>query len=1064
MLALPLGLAAGSVSCTLDSLPAPQNSASGQESGVVELFLGTDFQPDSKTSLGSDIEGKFSGGLIAVYDSETGEIDSRLEIVPEDLGNTVLLRLPRDRTYDIYLVANLWYIDSSDGTAVPLSLPDNSAGLESFSYRLDGGEVDSDTGLYTGGGLRRENFSELSDWGIPMCWSIKDIDPVTTGRIEIRMQRLFSKVVLTVDHSGISGTDLEAFVNGSVHIRQTNCRLEPFNPLGARALSGEDIIPVGDCDATMDNALVKDYVFYVPENMQGELMPDNTSAAEKDIEGVEAACGNNGISALLTYLEFVGELKGGSSGLSGEITYRFFLGSNAETNFDIPRNTEMHVYLSFNPGSVFEPDWKIDSGDITDTRDFFLSGDLAGRLPEGKTIIVRRNRPATFNVNILLEEGGENMISSATLVTSDYEPTSLNDIAWTSDFWAAGHKAIDEPQRRILFLMLGVSVDYNDGQFTFTASEGGFNGMSVPISLTLFPGGKTITANIMLYPDIEVVEENGYDISDGFLVGQKRTLKINGMSEQKLYYAAVQPECGPDDKELSSVNRQWKTQNTAGAPFVSCVFDSDGEVVLPYEDPFAYSLQSFSQTGGLNLYAFYPNIFSTTAGTSAKSAEGKLYVCSTDIHNDGIIEIPLAIRMPDYEIGTITDMHRYFPFDGKEHAFDMKFFHPVGGQELSYPDFDPGLYDLLFSPEVEYVHRNAPADKWLENIVYSPVSNSMYLTRTSVNGDKLEEEISGHAWAGNMSLTTNQTTGLLPKRELNLYCYISVPSQPADAELKSSYFSNINPTYMQMSVTTDFEYMEFDPEYLEVSETGEYASYQSLKNPLNVMRGSGNIEVAEDLITYEFKGSEQPTVTPDGEPVPGALLAPYGKHTFTLTTTNRWDGRKCSRSFDINFIHTVSLYQYGIFGPQRYASVYFVTRLNAYYLNKYKDQLSWDEIQAMMKTLGTDEWNNHIKASYGYYINGKWGRSGDKMYYGPAEDFDVKFLDSSASVWTEELAKTVTETDGVLWLSGLGFHDGNGTYVSTTTSNPDYTGCSAFENMRLSTSIGGYIFRNSLTE
>ena len=141
-----------------------------------------------------------------------------------------------------------------------------------------------------------------------------------------------------------------------------------------------DVISVSDHAVSMKNGLAEEFVFYVPENRQGVLMPGNTDPAEKDIEGVEAACGE-GISKLLTYLEFKGRLNAGDKGLEGDILYRFFLGRNSTDDFDIGRNREIRVTLSFNSESVFEPDWKLDNEDFTDSRRFFLSGDLAGVLP-----------------------------------------------------------------------------------------------------------------------------------------------------------------------------------------------------------------------------------------------------------------------------------------------------------------------------------------------------------------------------------------------------------------------------------------------------------------------------------------------------------------------------------------------------------------------------------------------------------------------------------------------------------------------------------------------------------
>ena len=371
-------LMAASYSC--DPNPVPVHfGQDGTGTKSVELRVGTDFPAPSKSSLGAGIESLFTGAVLAVYDHETGILEAEIEIPADMLGNSMLISLPMGGTYDMYLIGNLRLL-ADDGSAVLPSMPATSAGLETFDYRLDGGAA--------GDGFRRERFDEVSRWGIPLCWSRSGVDPLVDTSVDISMQRLFAKVVLKIDHSGFAGTDREAFVNGSVHIRQANCRLQPFAAGGSRAAGSGDVIVQSDYEDSMENGLVKEFVFYVPENMQGVLMPGNTSAGDKDMEGVEAASGIEGIGARLTFLEFVGRLNMADSGFEGDVTYRFFLGRDDCTDFTVERNKELRISLKFNPLSIFEPDWKLDSGGLTDSRRIFLSGDLAGTLPQDKEIYV----------------------------------------------------------------------------------------------------------------------------------------------------------------------------------------------------------------------------------------------------------------------------------------------------------------------------------------------------------------------------------------------------------------------------------------------------------------------------------------------------------------------------------------------------------------------------------------------------------------------------------------------------------------------------------------------------
>lgn len=1027
-------------SCDPNPLPLPYgDSAEGERTLRLNIVAGS--EPQSKSSLGAGVESLFTGAVLGIYDSSSGLLESEIEIPAEKLGGSVLVTLPAGRVYDFYLLGNLRYI-ASDGSGRLPSLPSTSGELESFSYRLDGAAAAS--------GLRRENFSEVSRWGIPLCWSRRGVDPFTEGSVDIEMERLFAKLVLTIDHSGLAGTQLEGFRNGSVHIRQSNCVLRPFSPEGSRALSQADIIPVSDYESTMENGQNREVVFYVPENLQGTLMPGNTDPSEKDIEGVEEACGDSGVSALLSYLEFRGRLDGAQLGFDGEVVYRFFLGRNATDNFDVERNSELRVSLGFRPESIFDPDWKVDSDGVDDSREFFLSGKLAGRLPEGKEIVVRKNRPGTFDLNIVLAEGGANKIVSASLVNGDYEPSSLADLAWTSDFWAAGHKAEDEPRRAELE-KYGISVNYSGGSFTFSVSDPSkfVTGARIPLKLTLLPGSVETTAVIVTGEDISVEESSGKSLYEDFFLAQHRSLSFRGFAGKKIYYMADQDEVRRGGSGRHTYNIQWKTGRHDEDAFAYCRTDASDNPVYPYQDYESYSSQCLGTGERLDVFAFFPNNFYRG---NRPSADGCIYICSDDIHNDGLTAVPLRIRMPYFKTENVGNEMLYFLFDGSEIPVEEGYYTADGGERLMPSDFDDELYGRLLALEFDWT--NTRREKWIDCLKISDDQESMYLYRTTSEGKGIEEEIKGLSMLGRMKICPSSSTGLYDGvASKNYECYVSVPHYLDGPYLQGGEFF-YTAADTRIGARVRLQYPRCDPAVVECSEEGPTVVYRTGTG--ETVRPVMELEYDGMELSLVFDEAEQPMTDKRGEFVPGGLLVPYGDHNMSMKVTNKWDGRSLEFSFDFTFNYKLILGQFAIFRPTKTATVYFTGAKNAKYLEKYGAGADWNDIEFMLKILGSDEWQSHVSVQNGYLFDKKY-HIGPKNYTGPAEDFEVSFISPAASRWTPSLAE---EAFGALWLNGLSFHKNGVPVDGQPVSDVEITGHRNLTSLFIGTTNVGYIFRN----
>lgn len=1047
LLLLPLTLA----SCTPDDLKTEFVPAGD---GTVRLVLSGEPYPSLCASDGEDsgitksmfpqsVENLFSGAVLAFYDADTRLLDMTVEIPSDAMTSPVTVSLPLGRKFNAYLLANFWEVNDSNHALDRLPLfPSSEMDVPAMFYRMDGGAL--------GNGFRREKYSDVERYGIPMCWSEKGLSAAATGKVDVRMRRLFSRLVVRVDHAGIAGTSLEDFVNGSLEVRQVNVRLEPFSQSGSRALSQEDVLSVGDQDATMDNALVKEFVYYIPENCQGVLMPGNSDPDMKSVEGVEAATSGSGISSRLTFVEFKGKI-GGNSGFSGDAVYRFFVGRDAVSDFSIGRNQSIQVDLGFDPASVFAARWKVTVGGLTDRRDFFLSGgELSERLPDGRTIVVRKNRPAVFTLNI--ETGdGVNRVAQSHLVDSGYEPSFLGELAWTSDFWSKSHSGASEPRRSEL-AALGIDVAYSDGKFTLSVSDSSsfVAGETVPVSLTLYPLGRRIEAVIKTADDIGFTV-NGGSLVEDFFISQHRSVSFHGLEGGRIYYAAQQDQCGRSSGGKNSYNRQWKTGNTLSEPFPFCKSTPDGAPLYPYMDLSAYETQQIAKDGSLDVYAFYSNNFERFYGW--KHSRGNIIVCTDDLLNDGVLSIPVEIRSP--EIYLYGGIEKYLAFDGSEYPFSCRIY--ASGRRITKGDVDEELFKAVLSPKLSYDTNVSP---WLDCVSVDFLDEKVYLSKTTIGDRKIEDECENGANIGMIRIIPNpyvadlyhysDSTGIIfdyPKifapEDVTSSAYLGLDSDNVRAR---GFCNNNYNDHLRFNVIT------YGPGLIFRCRNGE------------VIKPKVELEWRQDGREYcwYFKASSQAMVSSSGEPVPGDMLVPYGTQGIALRVTNKWDGRTSVQKVSFNVSHALTMGEIGIFNPTSIATVHYVTKRGAKRITELLGKAEMSTIRWILDYPVDGRWKKYCTTGPDFYIEDGWYQRNDDEPY-KAMNFPVRYVSSSAAVWTESLARKTFEGSNNLWLNSVNLKspDGSG-FIGPKTDNPLITGDEGF-SMFFCTSKYAFCFWNGET-
>lgn len=620
------------------------------------------------------IDDRVTGGVIAFYNAGTGELDSQCDI--DDLDTPLRVALP-ERIMNIYVLVNMWYIGSDGSRKAPV-FPETEEELRSMVYRIGGETVD---------GMRTERFDEAAKYGIPCCGKYPNADIKSGAKFNIEISRLFAKVSVTVDHSGMSGNEGE-FSNVSLHIRQANARLMPFAESGSVAAGRQDILPGSDYESPMKDGMKDTFSLYVPENRLGTLLPANRDPSGKTDDALRAAVGT--VADLATYMEFSSTIDKSAGGFGGDVKYRFYLGENPYSNFDIVRNNHYFINLKFNVDSVFDPGWKVDPGDdFEDRRLFCVTKDPAFTdvLPESLPVAVRRNRPGKVYV-YMNRDGvlGTNHILGVE-PSVNHSSESLSDASWSGDFSGLAALGLSAEYSSSTGL-LGISVN-NPSKFV--------PDKEIPVTLTLLPGGKTVTIKVLTKDNLEAFVEG-----DDFYLAMCRNLVAKGFVNIK--------------RNLSVKGRQsskaLKFSNTASSQYLS-------------DSPSAF----YSDT--VDLYAW---------GVSPDYPL-ELMVSSDDVFNDDPVSMSFKVYKPEFrtekkELKLYVDgrgvpvSSTYYDRSGKAmkmDAFDFEMFSALLAIKATYSSSAGEKYTGFDGSEffVDYLGSSSSSSDALEKLINAKgVANS----------------------------------------------------------------------------------------------------------------------------------------------------------------------------------------------------------------------------------------------------------------------------------------------------------------------------------------------------
>ena len=199
----------------------------------------------------------------------------------------------------------------------------------------------------TNSGYQEDGKQKTDDAGNP---SIK-----TSTSVTVYLTRCVAKVKLTADYSQLYD-DVDITVT-KVQLKNAPAYVNVFGESKITgktgSLDGEAIFRPSETD------LERGLVFYQFENMQGTLQPENTSQQEKQWDA------NNPYADICSYIEMKATYS--SPRKYGDILYRFYLGNDMVTNYDVKRNSQINITVSFiNDGAVDENSWRVDNSNIVD--------------------------------------------------------------------------------------------------------------------------------------------------------------------------------------------------------------------------------------------------------------------------------------------------------------------------------------------------------------------------------------------------------------------------------------------------------------------------------------------------------------------------------------------------------------------------------------------------------------------------------------------------------------------------------------------------------------------------
>ena len=301
--------------------PQDGRRVTGVQSEAVTVRCEVTAGTPTRSSIDADEDALEDINLYAYCD---GKLEAMLYTQsPEDIR----MKLYKGRTYNMYALANMGEVEA------PVS------------------EEDMKDHRYSVGSLRE------IEGAFPMAWMMEGFTiEGSSPSLGISLERLLARISFSIDRS-----ELDDFQVTAIKLRQGALGVYPFRE-DSRAESASDVAD-GDWASASDLSTVNaggEIAFYALENRQGVLMPGNSDPCSKTPDGIP----DN--SELCTYLEMTSSYSGQYQGVtvsSDKVTYRFYLGEDNCTDFNVIRNKDVKINLKVTEDRIFDESWRVSYGE-----------------------------------------------------------------------------------------------------------------------------------------------------------------------------------------------------------------------------------------------------------------------------------------------------------------------------------------------------------------------------------------------------------------------------------------------------------------------------------------------------------------------------------------------------------------------------------------------------------------------------------------------------------------------------------------------------------------------------
>lgn len=428
-------------------------------------FIGSGNAVSVRSVLGKDdIETKITDATLASYDSDGKLVNA---IYYENAGGKLQLYLSGSKENNVYALVNMGDMTN----AFPL----HETSVGDIVYIVD-------------------SYEDIALNGIPMCGVVKDCSYKSGMSVQIPLERLFARLNARILHTGLTGASSTAvyaytMCNKSIWLRQANSRLKPFSDDGSRAETVDDALYVSDYNENLNDRNAYEgslsasqlgpgvgyfqdttIVLYVPENIQGMLLPGNKDPFAKTGENI-SGIGGKSYDRLCTYLELNASKPSKGDGFGGDLTYRCYLGADNVSDFSIRRNTRYDLTVSLTDGGFHLNNWKVVRGEgWSDVRSLYFVDEPYVIYPGTvNNIILHYNRTSS--------SANAGSVGSVSELMYEFDAEAMAKAGLTCEFMGT-EKTVGKN-------------GYSDFYFKVTASSDAETGVMFPIKASTADGVKS---------------------------------------------------------------------------------------------------------------------------------------------------------------------------------------------------------------------------------------------------------------------------------------------------------------------------------------------------------------------------------------------------------------------------------------------------------------------------------------------------------------------------------------------------------------------------------------------